>query len=348
MAKSSALINKAMMEQMQMKNILTSPETIELNKLYSQLGEILNKPTVAKNENAVLDMYYKILYRFMKLLARIQFGDTPQIPLPTPPPQPAPTPPQTPQKPQTPTPYHISSPLILPPDSPDDILADQFTSMHMAPQPPFASTPVAAAQQPQDTFATPQNQNRPPTTPESPPTPSLIAQTLAKVTNTKPKAARQQAAYKLLHFFKKHDNTFLFFPASQTTTIHGQSFPLQTVVNVAKLLKKPDLSATHIQNIDESHKTLLENTSSLLLSKGTTVADELSKALPGVQFIITQKPRGTRSQTVHTTKTLPILQESVLSGATTKLKQPGKLGTGKRSSKHLGKVHFKRWQKHIR
>ena len=73
MAKSLALVNKDIIQHYKLQNLLSPPEATELTKVYDELSTILDKPQSPKKEPE-LDHYYKLLFKFMKLLHVLKFG----------------------------------------------------------------------------------------------------------------------------------------------------------------------------------------------------------------------------------------------------------------------------------
>ena len=77
MAKSLAVINKDMVQHYRLANLLSPPEAIELTQLHDQMGEILQRqPKNERDQNSNLDTYFKMLFKYMKLLNFLKFGES--------------------------------------------------------------------------------------------------------------------------------------------------------------------------------------------------------------------------------------------------------------------------------
>lgn len=75
MAKRLGLINKDIVQYYKFNNLIAPPEAEELTKIYDELQTILEKqPSETLNKHPNLDYYYRILFKFIKLLHVLKFG----------------------------------------------------------------------------------------------------------------------------------------------------------------------------------------------------------------------------------------------------------------------------------
>lgn len=335
MVKTMTLVNKDVSNQLLLKNILTPPEAIELTKLYNQLGTILKKPQ-KKSPNAgdQINDYYKMLFRFMKLLSRLQFGETPAPSSENPPVQ------EIPHQIETPWPLAESSQINVEHSTQD---ADDFHSQEnmldddmSVPQiPPYDDEEEKEKKEETDESFSP-----PRTTPSPPQEtkPTNIAEKVAKYMNIKLETFKRKPEYTLLNFLKDADGTFQMRP-NNTFIIKGSKFDLDTILDTVHAMQDSEAE------LDETQTNLVKAIHDLTLSSGVNAEKILAK-FPMLMSSITDEKRQSRSQAKLKTAARPIPRESVVTSKGPAA--PKHIGNGRGKKRPLGSVDFTNWQKNIK
>lgn len=312
MAKSVALINKDIAQHYRLANLLSPPEAIELTQLHDQMSEILNRQTRNENdESSNLDMYFKLLFKYMKLLNILKFGQDSNEP-----------------------PIKLNQSF-----EPKAKLERRSTLVQRRnvkpPKPlviPLATTPInpIAAAIAKDTPELPQLAQE-----------SSRALQLAPSTSSKPSIdeikdhvdslypdTSNEIEIKTLKLLKQNDPTFKLISKDPSHQIHinGKIYSTRTITDVLDMLTKPDFSSTHLTEPDEKfffHNVFVPN----VTQNVTKHAQEVIKNLPGFNSWIARQQRITRTQASKTKGT----------GVKNRLSK----------QKPIGKIHLKRWQSHI-
>lgn len=336
MAKPLTLINKDILQQYKLQNLIAPPEAEELTKVYDELQNILNKPRNEVYPN--LDFYYKKLFTFMKLLHTLKFGTDNETPPPPPPP-----PPQEQQPAITPKPILIATKRRKR-DEQEDLLPmiQTFVPKQPSPVPQDFSTPLQSPTSPTLPILSPKS-------PASPFKPTLNEWSEHFETILSDKTKNETpSVLELVDLIHKHVPDVAIISKSDPTksdvVVDGRVYSSKQVVKILENLSTSN--QFDLKNLDEDYGILFKHVLRPLIEKKAKPV--LKHHLKGFNDFIAKEPRLQRS--VQTTT--DILNTTATQAPTVAKKiMPKKLGgTGlkKKNKPPLGKVHLKRWKKHLR
>lgn len=316
MARSVAVINKDIAQHYRLANLLSPPEAIELTQLHDQMSEILNRQTRNENDESTnLDMYFKLLFKYMKLLNILKFGEETNEPL---------------IKPNQPI-----EPKVKIERRPSTIVRRRNVKPPAPLSLPLVTTPTnpIAAAIAKDSPEPPQLiQKSPP--PLSKPTSSTsskpsIDEIKDHVDSLFPHTSNE-LEIKALKLIKQNDPTFKLISKFPSHQIHikGKIYSTKTISDVLDMLGKPDFSTNDLTEPDEKfffQHVFIPN----VTQNVTKHAQDVIQNLPGFNAWIARQQRSSRAAT-HAAKTK---------------------GTGIKNRiskiKPVGKIHLKRWQSYI-
>jgi hypothetical protein len=323
MAKSLALINKDIIQHYKLQNLLSPPEAKELTKVYDELSTILDKPTAPKKEPE-LDHYYKLLFKFMKLLHVLKFGTETQQ-----------------QDDETKQKEGIEEEEEKEKEEEEDprkTLAAKrkrirFTNI----SPEFSPTTPAATETKKFIIepTLPEEDSKPPAKPLIPTGSELDKIFEFHIPENSPHHAEALDIVKLLHA-KYNDIKIIpgYKRDQDEIQIAGRLYNVKQVSNILKNLQIPD--GFDINNLDDDYKQLFTRVLRPTIENHAEPA--LQAALHGFNsFLVNETARQKR-------KPLNIESTAIaIPAATTKVTT-----RSKHHGKGLGKIHLKRWQNHIR
>ena len=318
MAKTLALINKDIAAHLAQKKIFTPPEAVELTRIYNQMGDLLNKPTNKINNIGMeLDIYHRMLRRFMKLMDKFQFGDTP---------------PEFNDNPVIPIEPDVSdkqSTLHGDADNVDDALAT-FSAAPSQPAPALISHSTP--------FKTSPKQQQPPIPPSTSPISSLT-QELEKTHLISP---TQKTTDAVMNILKEKNIASVYTSSGQPVqiSIEGNVFPVSILTSFIKKAR----SRVATQAAFAPDELRIAHALTEAASKaGTETLSNLQKHIPRIDmFFKTKGPsHGTRRAQTEKQKEAEPDETMVSSKHPQTIGKPAKLTTG------TGMVHLKRWQHNI-
>lgn len=314
MAKTLALINKDIAAHLAQKKIFTPPEAVELTRIYNQMGDLLNKPTnKIKNIGVELDIYHRMLRRFMKLMEKFQFGETPI--------------PEQDDNPVIPTPP-VEKPPIQETSGQTTIVQDADIESNMGLDDIFDRDSDSDHQ-----FITPTSPTRGTSSPIHD-----LASSMSQVQLVSPS---QQTADKILSILKQAQLATIYSSSGQNVgfTINGKVYPISTLSQIVKKLqpqnKKP---------LTPDEKVLAQVIAETGSTAGTETFQAIQKHLPSISdYFATSLPSQSTRTLGATRRRVADPDATVVSSKPSIELKPSKLGNIKGS----GTVHFKRWQHHI-
>lgn len=324
MAKSLAVINKDMVQHYRLANLLSPPEAIELTQLHDQMGEILQRqPKNERDQNSNLDTYFKMLFKYMKLLNFLKFGESKED--------------REPQR--------ISQETQTEPTISGKILKTSSSSVPQQSSPIVLKPAVLKAIKPTDkiNIPVPDSSSNPLATKIDSSTPDIMTKTTTFPMSSKPVTEAmikshldsllpgddddddydKQVHFNVLKILKQNDPSFQIISESPVheIQIRDQIVSTKMISDLLNKLENPNFTELHIKNADELNFFLNVFVPSIT-TEVTKRSKDLLEALPGFgQYIQSQKLRVTRPKL--------------------------KTGTGRKRIPD-GKVHLQRWQKHIR
>jgi hypothetical protein len=320
MAKSLALINKDIIQHYKLQNLLSPPEATELTKVYDELTTILNKPQIIKKqeEPAELDHYYKLLFKFMKLLHTIKFGTDIQIM-------------QEEELKKQQEAKQIQEEAKKKDD--EDKKGKKRKIQKRASSPSQASTKLIV---------------EPPIAPDiaKPPPPRYAPdeeELIEAFEKHVPKSSKYNAAMgDLLTLLHKRFHDIQIIPGnfgsnSDNIYIHGRIYNIKIFAKILELLQKHDRFDT--ENLDADYKKLFSSVIRPTIEQHASEQPTLYQELAGFKSFITKEGPRTSRRAPASLDTTAIANPSHTIGQPTKLQ--GLSGKG------LGKIHLKRWQNHI-
>ena len=315
MAKSLALINKDIAQHYRLANLLSPPEAIELTHLHDQMSDILNKQPSRQTEDN-LDEYFRLLFKYIKLLNVLKFPETPKE-IVSPPPQqiiheqPIRRRQQQQRKP---------SDTITIPSQSKPVSSPAVNPMIQAIREETPPPPKMAIAEP--IFPVP--------IPHEKPTPEYSKQTDSLEQHMKhfdPNDFKNTLS--ALRLIRGVDPTFQIISDDPSHQIHikGKIYSTQTVQDVVSKLE--DSSFTESKLTDPDERFFFKNVFLPSITQQVTGASKsLLQRLPGFNRYVASLPRESRAATAA--------EKHKGSGKKKKRKPPE------------GKIHLKRWIKHMR
>jgi hypothetical protein len=311
MAKSLALINKDIAQHYRLANLLSPPEAIELTQLHDQMSEILNRQPNKQTEDN-LDEYFRLLFKYMKLLNVLKFPETPKEIV-----QPQQIIQEQPAPIRRRTSVQLSRRQPLKPVATSPVINPMIQAIRdETPPPPKLATsdPILSVPSPADQI----------------PKLSKRSDSLeAHMKHFDPNDYKNTLS--ALRIIRGSDPTFQIISDDPSHQIHikGKVYSTQTIQDVVSKLEDSSFNETKLTDPEE--KFFFKNIFLPSITQHvTSVSKSLLKALPGFNRYVSQLPRESRT--------------AAAAAAADKHQ-----GSGKRKRKlPEGKIHLKRWIKHIR
>ena len=351
MAKSSALINKQILQHFQLSNMLQQPEAIELSRLHNQLGDILKKSKGYENEEYRLHMFYNLLNRILRLMARVSPPTEEQ-----PPPHHAQMPPATPvsgrrspdeifDNEEDSTPFVQAKALDFGDDTPSETLRQPKPTVPQTEKP--TTHKYDDDYEDDDDYEEEDKSKRAPKTDPLPP-PAIRKPTpekekafrnlLANATKSRYATIRFRPIYKLITALNIHDGDVKYKldkkePSKSEIIVRGTAFPIKELDMLAHKIAKPKTE----DFITPDEEEILKRLSHIFSEKGI-LQHYVPGTFPLIEKQIAQQPHSstTRLQTKQKIQNAPIDKNS-----------PIVAGKGLKRKLNPGKVHMDRWIRHV-
>jgi hypothetical protein len=312
MAKSLALINKDIAQHYRLANLLSPPEAIELTHLHDQMSDILNKQPSKQTEDN-LDEYFRLLFKYIKLLNVLKFPETTkEIVQPQQQQQQQPTIRRRPSQQQIITTRKLPTTAAIIPSkvAPSVTLNPMIEALR-------ESTP------PLPKIASPE----PPPPPVKPPT-KRTDSLEAHMKHFDPNDYKNTLS--ALRLIRQSDPSFQIISDDPSHQLHikGKIYATQTIQNVISKLEDSSFNDTKLTDPEERFffkQVFLPS----VTQNVNAVSKSLLAKLPGFNRYVSNLPRESRAATAAAAV--------------------DKQGSGKRKRKlPEGKIHLKRWIKHMR